>query len=259
MVEEHVFDLLPGYALGILDGEDLQKVYRHLPQCARCREELSTYTQTVDQLALAAPLQTPPADLRAKVVQRVAGTVEPRYMSASFDRPQASRADLPYEAKRPGLFDRLRAMRTPRLGWVLGALAVILLLFLAVNNVLLWQRVNALQGQTPGGKAHMVHLIGTQNAPQTTGYLLVFEGNSYGTLTVDNAPLLDANHQYQIWLIKDGKRTSGGVLDVDEDGYGVLEIVSNQPLMNYQSFGITIEPKGGSPAPTGKKVLGGSL
>src|SRR5512142_3105864 len=107
-----------------------------------------------------------------------------------------------------------------------------------------------MQAQAPAGKAHLVNLTSTQNAPQAAGYVLVFEGNNYGTLTMENAPVLDANHQYQIWLIKEGKRTSGGVLDVDEDGYGVLEIVSNQPLMNYDSFGITIEPKGGSPAPT---------
>jgi len=36
-------------------------------------------------------------------------------------------------------------------------------------------------------------------------------------------------------------------------------VQANQPLDTYQSFGITIEPNGGSPAPTGKKVLGGNL
>ncbi len=32
MFEEHVTDLLPGYALGCLDEADLLKVARHLPQ-----------------------------------------------------------------------------------------------------------------------------------------------------------------------------------------------------------------------------------
>ena len=30
--------------------------------------------------------------------------------------------------------------------------------------------------------------------------------------------LLDAAHQYQLWLVRDGKRTSGGVFSVDQDG-----------------------------------------
>ncbi len=259
MIEEHVFDLLPGYALGILDDEDLLKVARHLPQCAHCRAELSTYAQTVDQLALAAPLRTPPPDLKAKVMQRVAGSPVSPQATNPVSRPSASHQERPQEAKRQSFLEQLTSMLSPRIGWALGAVAVILLLFLAVNNVLLWQRVNTLQAQAPAGKAHLVNLTSTQNAPQAAGYVLVFENNTYGTLTMENAPILDANHQYQIWLIKDGKRTSGGVLDVDEDGYGVLEIVSNQPLMNYESFGITIEPKGGSPAPTGKKVLGSDL
>ncbi len=259
MIEEHVFDLLPGYALGILDDEDLLKVARHLPQCAHCRAELSTYAQTVDQLALAAPLRTPSLDLKAKVIQRVAGNPVSRQETNPVSRPAVSPQETPRVVKRQGFLEWLRSMLSPRVGWTLGAVAVILLLFLALNNVLLWQRVNTLQAQAPAGKAHLVNLTGTQNAPQTAGYVLVFENNTYGTLTMENAPVLDANHQYQIWLIKDGKRISGGVLDVDDDGYGVLEIAANQPLMNYDSFGITIEPKGGSPAPTGKKVLGGDL
>ncbi len=96
-------------------------------------------------------------------------------MSKPFDRPQAAWADQPDGTKRPSLFDQLRAMQTPRLGWALGALAVMLLLFLAVNNVLLWQRVNALQVQAPGGKAHMVHLIGTQNAPRPSAIYWVLK------------------------------------------------------------------------------------
>ena len=60
-------------------------------------------------------------------------------------------------------------------------------------------------------------------------------------------------------LVKDGKRSSGGVFSVQDNGYGVLKIDSPLPLIEYQTFGVTIEPFGGSPGPTGKKVLGGSL
>jgi anti-sigma-K factor RskA len=34
---------------------------------------------------------------------------------------------------------------------------------------------------------------------------------------------------------------------------------SEQPLKAFSTFGITIEPAGGSPGPTGDKVLGGGL
>jgi anti-sigma-K factor RskA len=60
-------------------------------------------------------------------------------------------------------------------------------------------------------------------------------------------------------LIKDGKRTSGGIFTVRANGYGSLLIKAGNSLLGYTAFGITIEPAGGSPEPTGAKVLGGNL
>jgi anti-sigma-K factor RskA len=62
-----------------------------------------------------------------------------------------------------------------------------------------------------------------------------------------------------LWLINEGKRTSGGVFSVMDNGYGVLIVNSSKPLSTYQNFGITIEPFGGSSGPTGDKVLGGKI
>jgi hypothetical protein len=59
-------------------------------------------------------------------------------------------------------------------------------------------------------------------------------------------------------LNSDGLRTSGGVFAVNPEGYGALWISSPEPLSSYPAFGITIEPVGGSPGPTGEKVLGGN-
>jgi hypothetical protein len=52
---------------------------------------------------------------------------------------------------------------------------------------------------------------------------------------------------------------SGAVFSVDEDGYRGLEIESDEPLQDFESFGITVEPAGGSPGPTGDRVLGYNL
>ncbi len=268
MLEEHVFDLLPGYALGCLDEDDLLKVARHLPECVVCRSELSTYWAAADQLALAAPLRTPSPDLKAKILRRAeagsAFTVPfPAVQMPVVQPPQTAR---PYEntnrlasGRSPGLRDFLRSLWAQRVGMALGALALLLIVFMGVSNLLLWQRVNDLQARVPQGDMQLIRLEGTNNAPQASGYLMAFQNEVYGTLVVENAPPLEPGHQYQLWLIRDGKRTSGGVFSVSEDGYGSLEVWAKQPLNTYPSFGITIEPAGGSPAPTGKKVLGGDF
>ena len=68
---------------------------------------------------------------------------------------------------------------------------------------------------------------------------------------------LDDAQQYQLWLIRDGERTSGGVFSVSQSGYTAMQVYSREPLASFDAFGITIEPYGGSPGPTGDKVLGG--
>ena len=72
-------------------------------------------------------------------------------------------------------------------------------------------------------------------------------------------PELEPGKTYQAWLVQDGQRVSAGTFGVNRDGYGVLIINSGKPVTEYQQLGITVEPAGGSPAPTTPRVMGGEL
>jgi anti-sigma-K factor RskA len=98
-----------------------------------------------------------------------------------------------------------------------------------------------------------------KSAADAGGVIVMSNDGNFGTLIVDGLPALDSARQYQLWLINEGKRTSGGVFSVMDNGYGVLIVNSSKPLSTYQNFGITIEPFGGSSGPTGDKVLGGKI
>jgi anti-sigma-K factor RskA len=78
-------------------------------------------------------------------------------------------------------------------------------------------------------------------------------------LVVNGLDVLPLDKQYQLWLAVGDRRDSGGVFSVSRSGYGALEISAPQPLREYARVGITIEPSGGSPGPTGDRVLGGDL
>ena len=267
MAQEHVFDLLSGYALGSLDEVELLQVARHLPHCAICRSELATYWDAADQIALSTPLRTPPPDLREKILRRVEQPAAAHAASRPDHTPAARAVDRPAAPSSPpsgvprqrGLLDALRDLFGRPAGFALGALALLLILFMGVSNLALWREVNSLRARVPEDNVHIVQLQGEPNAPEAHGYLMVFKEENYGTLVVEDAPALEPGKQYQLWLIQDGKRTSGGVFSVGEEGYGVLEVSSSQPLDSFSSFGITVEPEGGSPGPTGKKILGGGL
>jgi hypothetical protein len=49
------------------------------------------------------------------------------------------------------------------------------------------------------------------------------------------------------------------VFSVDAGGYGTTMVTSPLPLTSYVAFGVTVEPIGDSPGPTGQKVLGGTF
>ena len=102
MTEEHVYDLLPGYALGILDADDLERVKWHLPGCSDCQRELESYRQTTAQIALVVPPATPAPVLKERVIQRVQQRSAQRAAQTGETAPQA--APTAPAPTAPGLF-----------------------------------------------------------------------------------------------------------------------------------------------------------
>jgi anti-sigma-K factor RskA len=240
-IEMHVVELLPAYALDCLDEAETTTVSEHLARCPACRAEFQAYQTVADRLALAAPEAAPPPRLKRQILERVE---PPRPQPVAEPRPS-------WWQQLAGLFGRAAP------AW--GAIALILVVVLAASNLWLWQRLNGERAITTSGGMQVIALAGTEVAPDAAGTLVISDDGEYGTLIVDGLPGLDEDQQYQLWLIRDGQRTSGGVFSVNSEGYGALWISSPEPLSSYPVFGITIEPAGGSPGPTGEKVLGGNL
>jgi anti-sigma-K factor RskA len=222
----HVDDLLPALALGCLEPGERERVSRHLESCPDCRSRLAGYEELVASLALAAPRAEPPRTLRNRILR------------------EAARATP-------------RARPVARLGWALAAAA---LLALSLGfNLFLWRRVSRLEAAAAVLPGQVAVLASTEAAAGARGLLLFGSGENEATLVVEDLPPLASDRQYQLWLIREGQRTSGGVFSVTPQGYGCLLILSPLPLDSYQGLGITVEPAGGSPGPTGHRVMGGSL
>lgn len=134
-----------------------------------------------------------------------------------------------------------------------------LIVVLLVSNFVLLGQVYQVKSTGGSTALRVINLAGTDSAPGAVGMIVISKDGAQGTLVVDHLPALASDHQYQLWLNKDGKRVSGGVFSVDQAGYASLWVWSPSPLAGYTSFGITVEPAGGSPGPTGQKVLGGNL
>ena len=236
-IEEHVIDLLPAYGLDILTGAEKDQVVEHLAICPKCRAELRTYQLTKDELGLASKQFTPRPQVKSGLMRQV---------TALQKQTSASSRIFPW---RRGLDVFLRS--TPVWG-------LALIIVLALASWLLWDQLHQDNLANPA-LLRVIALASTENAPGAIGSLVISQNGEYGTLIVDKLDALDTDHQYQLWLIKDGQRSNGGVFSVNPDGYASLLIYGPQPLNFYQAVGITVEPTGGSPQPTGSKVLGGEF
>jgi anti-sigma-K factor RskA len=251
-------ELLQVYALDAADDGEVRQVRAHLAACPACQRELASYRGSLDALALTAPPAAPSPRLRERVL-----------LAAGIER-----------RRRAGLLDWIRQWFAPtggltRLRPAVAALALVVALgstFQAVRlQVELDRQIEANRALAAevGARDRLVALLGpglttrevsgTEAAPAAEAYVYYRPDRQSAYLMAQQLPALPKGRVYQLWLIRDGKRTSGGTFGPEPDGRGRLAIEAPEPLATYQAVGVTVEPEGGSPGPTGQKVLGGAL
>jgi anti-sigma-K factor RskA len=240
--EYHVQELIPAYALDCLEEDERQIVWEHLKSCKQCAAELEDYRQVVEEFPLAVALSSPPHGLKSRLMEQV----REDNISSEIAKPDE-----------PSFLNKLIAMFSS-LTPVWGAVGLAIILLLGVGYLVQLQRNTQLQNAL-NEPFRTIKMRGTENSPSAIGLIVISDDGEHGTIVVDQMEILDESREYQLWLIKDGERVSGGVFSVGEDGYGAKWVSAPEPLASYEAFGVTIEPAGGSPGPTGDRVLAGSL
>jgi anti-sigma-K factor RskA len=247
MPDDHVSDTLPAYALGILEAEEATAIAAHLARCPVCQEELAGFQQTTADLSAAVRQVAPPDHLKTKLRRALAADAT-EGATAQPLRSAAPKAAAPTAARKAARGSWQHNVRAWLSGPAWRPLALALLAMIALTLL-----ISPREASAPGVDA--ITMVGTEAAPDA--YAVVVLGSHYdrtiGTLIVDHLEPLGAGQQYQLWL-SNGERISGGVFDVGEDGYGSMTIRAPEDLDTYR-FGVTIEPAGGSPGPTGERVL----
>jgi len=86
---------------------------------------------------------------------------------------------------------------------------------------------------------------GTDNAPEAMAYVYWNANTKEVYLSIQNMKALSQENQYQLWAIVDGKPVDAGVFDGNLAG-----LLKMKDLTGAAAFAVTIEPRGGKPAPT---------
>jgi anti-sigma-K factor RskA len=101
-----------------------------------------------------------------------------------------------------------------------------------------------------------IYLKGQEPAPDAAVMVYWNSKEQDVHVAVHNLPAPGDGKQYQLWAIVDGKPVDAGMLEL-EDARGGLQKMKN--IEKAQAFAISLEKKGGNPAPEGKIYVLGNV
>ncbi|HWQ13867.1 MAG TPA: anti-sigma factor [Roseiflexaceae bacterium] len=234
---------LAAYALGEDTPDD--EARHHLEACPACQRAFRDYAAVAGALLFAAPDAVPPPALRERVIAAVA--------------PQARQA-LPHPTRyRPRLLPGLR---------LAFAAALALLIALLGWNLSLRAQVQAQAALLANSREGWQTTIALLNDPDVqryplrsgaaSGSLWTTPGSEVACFVVQGLPAIGADRVYQVWLVDGGAPQSAGVFEA-RNGNGWVILRAGAPVTSYRQVAVTVEPRGGSAAPTGPQVLTGEL
>lgn len=234
-----VQERLPDFLLDEMSDDERRAIDAHLSICPECRALHDRLADGLASLGTLAPQVEMPPGHRQRFLDRLG--------EASSTPEPVTIADRHPAWRRYAIAATIVAL--------IGAVALAIALGRSGDEErILDPRAAHILAESPAA----IPLIADE-ATDAYGTLFVAPDATEALLVVDDLPRSERDTVYQVWLIRDGIRTSGGVFTVE--GYNAATIVSApEPLSSYQSMGITVEPgPDGSPEPTGPRVVSCSL
>jgi anti-sigma-K factor RskA len=257
------FDL---YALGALDGEELQRFEAHLRSCKDCQRQLAEARSVSVLIGLAAPPLAPPPKVKAELMETI--------KKEKSTREAATSQTVLKPAPR-----RVRWGLRFALGFAISTIA------LALVCSWLWKMDTLHEQQLSRVMTHLQKVEATQQQNQAAMQAMTRVMSAPDTIQIDlahqagtppgNAHVLynarmgivvysgvispaPSDKSYQLWLVPDsGAPVSAGLVEADqESGAAVAHLPQG---LAAKAFAVTLEPKGGRPQPTGPKVLVGAV
>lgn len=254
--------LAPAYVLGALEADERRTFESHLAHCEMCVSEVRSLRRVTDGLVQSVPQVTPPAALRARVLNAVGAhdmrapepSVRPKWVLTNWLAYAASiaiaTAAVLYAVNLRARVDNLEER-----------LAAAQIRLAAADQAMVEARRVAFETQSAMAVLAAADLVGVDlqgapAAPQAVGRAL-WSRQSGMVFAANNLPPLPAGRIYQVWLVAGGPPVSAGLVEPDENGRSVGIFRTPVDVTGPVTVAVTIEPAGGVPAPTGAFYLTG--
>jgi anti-sigma-K factor RskA len=224
MTNAHEIHALSGaYAVDALDPEERATFEVHLGSCATCQAEVASLREATALLGSEVEAE-PPASVRDRVLADIA-TV----------RPLPPVTDLAERRRR----------------WMRPLVAAAAVVALVGGGAVVWQQA---QDGTSQGQQAADRVIQARDARHVSvdlpggGSATVYTSVAVGraALVTRHMAAPAGGRVYQLWLQKDGRMVSAGLMK----GAGDQAVLLDGDLAGATAAGITVEPSGGSDEPT---------
>ncbi|MBF8298982.1 MAG: hypothetical protein HW397_31 [Dehalococcoidia bacterium] len=234
-------ELAAVWALDAMPPGERAAYREHLVECSTCQALAGDFGGSADLIPLATQRVQPSANLKSRILALVAST-RPA-MVAPRPRPFAG-----FWQKRP---------------WAAPALGLLAVTFLALTGILqaeLRQRNSQVSEQEAllasiSAGASVMNLSATGVAPGASGALVQPQAGNIAYLIVKDLGRLPSGQEYQVWAISSTGPTSAGTFAPSGKPQQILTLEAD--FRGADKVGVSIEPRGGSPAPSGPIVLFG--
>lgn len=262
---EHQGQALASYVVGALPRDERAALEAHIAQCPECAAEARSLQRVADALARSVSQRTPRSELRARVLQSVAG-----HGAATTTEVSG------------------RTTRSAMSGWVPLAATLLMAVALGAYAIRLHERIGVLESRLDAALANSasaeratlearrvadeaqsamgvlaapdlarIDLKGEPAAPGATARALWSRQRGM-VFTASNLPPLPAGRIYQVWVVTAQAPVSAGLLQPDASGHGTRVFRTPPDIAAPVAVAVTLEPEGGVPAPTGERYLLGT-
>jgi anti-sigma-K factor RskA len=261
LTDKHpVAEQLDLYALGALEGEERREVELHLASCADCTGTLAETRGVLALLSFTVPPAVPPDRVKQQLFERIR-----RESVAPAPKKQSLRPNT--EMRSISWWNRI---------WAPAAVAfAALAVFLWVSNNRLADEIVSLRKAAIEQKAQLEHFRAVSQmvlSPDTVsvnlasvrpdfagGGRVLYNARRGALVYSGSVPPLAAGKAYELWVVPQaGKPIPAGLLSVSASGEGSVVLPQIPAGVAFKAFAITLEPAGGTPAPTGPFIQTGA-
>ncbi|HOY81911.1 MAG TPA: anti-sigma factor [Rhodoglobus sp.] len=254
--DKELGNLSGSYALNGLDAADLAEFETHLQQSHATRDEVTELTDTAVLLGLATRPVQPSAGLKASIMDQL--DAHPQLPVAASSAAGASSASVATAAFESPAGRKAQARWFTRPVTALAAVAAAIALFVGGGVVTTSLAQNSFAQQ----QADQLAAINSADDAQRASVDLADGGTATlvwsntllsSALIVDGLAPLPADRTYELWYINDAGARPAGTFGVA--GSGSTWRVLDGTMKAGDTVGVTVEPRGGSDAPTTDPVV----